>query len=116
MTSKRKPLRWRRRQQKYSERGNAMTNFVWRRDFGHDQELVQSGVVLATVKPDGRWSAQVGKAAQTGRAASMDDAKNEARAWVVSQLAEHEQQRQAKVTAATLGRAAGLPNNEDKGQ
>ena len=86
VTRRKNPLRWRKRKQEYGERGNAMTNFIWYRDNGRDVELTRGGMVLARVKPDGRWEGMVGDAASQGIEATTEFAKAEAERWVRDQL------------------------------
>jgi hypothetical protein len=83
MSAKAKPLRWRKRTQQLGERGNVMTNHLWHARHDGEIELTRGGVVLATVKANGQWSAQVGKAKQTGSSSTVDLARDAARAWVV---------------------------------
>jgi hypothetical protein len=77
-TKKRSPMRWRARRQRSDERGNNMTNFIWRRDNGQDEELVRDGEVLATVKPDGRWYVE-STTRQNGKESTVEQAKIVAR-------------------------------------
>jgi hypothetical protein len=77
--TRRSPMRWRARRQRSDERGNNMTNFIWRRDNGQDEELVRDGEVLATVKPDGRWYVESKPTRQNGKEASVEQAKTVAR-------------------------------------
>jgi hypothetical protein len=83
MATKTKPLRWRKRTQQLDERGNAMTNHLWHARHDGEIELTRGGVVLATVKSNGHWFAQVGESTQTGSSSSVDVAKDSARAWVI---------------------------------
>ena len=56
-----------------------MNRMIWHRDHGNDLELVQSGQILATVRPSGAWSLDVGpNRLRTQVASSVDDAKSAA--------------------------------------
>lgn len=81
------PLRWRRisRPIEWSSL-NSMSQFIWNRDHSGEVELTRDGKVLATARPDGRWTAH--GLGGSGKAADKDAAKVEALAFVRKALAD----------------------------
>lgn len=82
------PFRWRKAKRpnfSYSKQP-AMEAMIWARDRSRDLVLWRGPTEYATVTPTGRWTAYYKSRRETGVAATVEQAKANAKSWVLAEI------------------------------
>jgi len=64
----------------------AMEAMIWSRDHSRDLVLGRGQTEYATVTPGGRWTAYYKSRRETGVASTVEQAKDNAKAWVLAEI------------------------------